>query len=65
VFTNLLTQAEKTVPDSEQPYRKRGDLILKNFVIVTPDHPEVTPRNWAIHGPKDMEKCANLDPPTC
>ena len=29
----------KAVPDSEQAYRKRGDIIVKNFVIVAPDHP--------------------------
>ena len=42
-----------------------GVLIVKNFVIVTPAHPEVTSRNWAIHAPQDMEKCGDLDPPTC
>ncbi len=55
----------QTVPDSEQPSAKREDLIVKNFVIVTPVHPEVPPRNWAIHVPKDTEKCGDLDPPTC
>ena len=54
----------QTVPDSEQPSEKR-DLIVKNFVIVTPVHPEVPPRNWVIHAPKDTEKCGDLDPPTC
>jgi hypothetical protein len=43
----------------------REDLIVKNFVIVTPAHPEVPPRNWTIHAPKDTEKCGDLDPPTC
>ena len=38
---------------------------MKNFVIVTPVHPEVPSRNWSIHTPKDMGKCGNLDPPTC
>ena len=52
----------QTVPDSEQPSE---DLIVENFVIVTPAHPEVPPRNWAIHVPKDIEKCGDLDPPTC
>ncbi len=42
-----------------------SDIAEKNFVIVTPDHPEVPPRNWAIHDPKDTEKCGDLDPPTC
>jgi hypothetical protein len=36
----------------------------KNFVIVTPAHPEVTPRNWTTHALKDMGKCGDLDPPT-
>ena len=34
---------------------------MENFVIVTPTHPEVPPRNWAIHVPKDTEKCGDLD----
>ena len=38
---------------------------MKNFVIVTPAHPEVLPRNWAIHAPKDTKKCGDRDPPTC
>ena len=38
---------------------------VKNFVIVTPAHPEIPSRNWTIHAPKDMEKCGDLDPPTC
>ena len=38
---------------------------MKNFVIVTPVHPEVPPRNWANYDPKDTEKCGDLDPPTC
>ena len=52
----------QTVPDSEQPSE---DLIVENFVIVTPAHPEIPPRNWAIHVPKDTEKYGDLDPPTC
>ena len=50
----------KAVPDSEQSYRKRSDLIVKSFVIITPAHPEVTPRNWSIYAPKDMEKCRSF-----
>ncbi len=46
---------------TQNSHRKRGDLIVENFVIVTPVHPEVPPRNWAIHVPKDMEKCGDLD----
>ena len=34
---------------------------MKNFVIVTPVHPEVPPRNWAIHASKDMEKLTLLE----
>ena len=30
---------------------------MKNFVIVTPDDPEVPPRNWDIHVLRVMEKC--------
>ncbi len=36
-------------------HRKREDLIVKNFVIVTPAHAEVPSRNWSIHAPKDTE----------
>ena len=50
---------------TQNRHRKREDLIVKNFVIVTPAHPEVPPKNWAIHAPKDTEKCGDLDPPTC
>jgi hypothetical protein len=53
----------QTFPDSEHQLEKR-DLFVKNFVIVTPTHPEVPSRNWSIHDPKDMEKCGDLDPPT-
>ena len=57
----------QTVPDSQtqNSHRKREDLIVKNFVIVTPVHPEVPPRNWTINDPKDTEECGDLDPPTC
>jgi hypothetical protein len=54
----------KDRPRLRTAYRKRGDFIVKNFVIVTPAHLEVPPRNWAIHAPKDMEKCGDLDPPS-
>jgi hypothetical protein len=39
---------------------------VKKFVIVTPVHPEVPPRNWGIHVPKasDMEKCGDLERPS-
>jgi hypothetical protein len=53
----------KGCPRLRTVYRKTGDFIVKNFVIVTPAHPEVPPRNWAIHSPKDMGKCGDLDPP--
>jgi hypothetical protein len=68
----------KDCPRLRTAYGKRGNLTVKNFVIVTPVHlgvtkeqlgvqPSslVTPRNWAIHDPKDMEICGDLDPPTC
>jgi hypothetical protein len=51
----------KGCPRLRTAYRKRGDFIVKNFVIVTPAHPQVPPRNWAIHAPKDMGKCGDLD----
>ena len=34
---------------------------MENFVNVTPDHPEVPPRNWDIHTLRDMEKCEDLE----
>ena len=55
----------KDCPRLRTACRKKGDSIVKNFVIVTPAHLEVTPRNGAIHAPKDMEKSGDLDPPTC
>ena len=54
----------KDCPRLRTACRKRGDSIVKNFMIVTPAHPEVTPRNWTTHALKDMEKCGDLDPPT-
>jgi hypothetical protein len=59
VFRNLPTQTQRcpSLPVGlRTTLRKRGDLIVKNFLIVTPAHPEVTPRNWVIHVPKDLEK---------
>ncbi len=41
----------KDCPRLRTTYGKRGDLIMKNFVIVTPTHPQVLwpPWNWSIH----------------
>ena len=64
VSNNFPTQGPDC-PRLRKAYRKKGDLIVKIFVIVTPAHPEVPTRNWAIHAPKDKEKCGDLDPPTC
>jgi hypothetical protein len=49
---------------TQNNYRKREEVNVENFVIVTPVHPKVSPRNWTIYVPKDTEKCGYLDPPT-
>ncbi len=54
----------KDCPRLRTACKKRGDSNVKNVVIVTPAHPEATPRNWANHASKDTEKSGDLDPPT-
>jgi hypothetical protein len=63
VFRNFPTQSQ--ILSLRTTHRKRGDLLVQNFVIVTPAHPEVPSRNWDIPVLKNMEKCGDLDPPIC
>ena len=46
---------EASLPQTQSRPERLSKIAEKNFVIVTPAQPEVTPRNWANHAPLDME----------